>query len=258
MDAKMIPSTQSTDMVTVLMSTSPVSSHPSTELIENSIRRIRMYPALRDAPVIIMVDGVWEGQRHLAPAYEEYKQRLARLCKEHPDFQGCSLLVFDEFSQQALMTQHTLSTVCTPYILFCEHDQWPEGDIPWPGFFEALKIPGVNSIRLLAGEGIHPAWVPLYADHIEYQAGVPLTRTKQPSGRPHIARTSWYLDLLSVRVGPTTRTNLESVMMFICEGSLPKHGLWVYTPPGGRASLEMSRMGYRDGRQGGLVPPHVS
>jgi len=237
--------------VTVLMPTSPIPSHPSTEMIEDSIRKIRAYPELARAEIIIMVDGVREEQLDWVPAYEEYKRRLVELCDWDPDFEGCFPLIFEEHTHQANMMRRALEMVRTPHVFFCEHDTWPCGDIPWPNLFEALKEERVNSIRLFMRDGIDPMWGYLFDDEAQVVAGAPLTRTRQWSGRPHLARTEWYRRLIEKFFEPDVRAFVESTM--ICTADCPWEDfcLWVYTPSGDPRSVGVSRCGHSDGRAGG-------
>ena len=44
------------DTLTIVMPTSPIPSHPSTEVIEESIRRLRVYPDLKDCEILIQIE----------------------------------------------------------------------------------------------------------------------------------------------------------------------------------------------------------
>ena len=59
--------------VAVLIPTSPIPSHPSTEMIETTIASVK--EQLPDAPIIVMIDGIRPEQAELRPAYDEYTRR---------------------------------------------------------------------------------------------------------------------------------------------------------------------------------------
>jgi hypothetical protein len=64
--------------VAVLIPTSPIPSHPSTEMIETTIASVK--EQLPDAPIILMIDGIRPEQAELRPAYEEYTRRILWRC----------------------------------------------------------------------------------------------------------------------------------------------------------------------------------
>ena len=227
--------------VTVLVPTSSVLSNPSTEYIEHTIRRIRSYADLREAEVIVMIDGLPAVHAARAADYEEYKRRLIDLCAWHPDFRGCLPLVFDEHTHQAGMARRALGLVRTPAILYCEHDIYPAGEIDWEGMLRALEKPGVNAIRLHGHETVLPCHAHLFGA-VEQVAGVPMMRTKAWWHRPHVARTNWYRHIVTALFGKGARTMIEDVLYQVMAtridgkiDTVEEWGVWVYapaTPPG--------------------------
>src|SRR3990167_3538122 len=115
------------DTLTIVMPTSPIPSHLSTEVVEESIRRLRAYPDLKDCEILIQIDGIREEQRHREADYEEYKRRLLWLCAH--EFENCLPIVFDEHLHQAGMLRATLDRIRTPLLFYVEHDTFPMGEI---------------------------------------------------------------------------------------------------------------------------------
>jgi len=238
--------------VTVLMCSSPISSHPSTAKIEESVRKIRAYPEMKRAEILILVDGVAETQQEYIPAYEEYKRRLVELCNWDKDFEGCHPVIFDKHTHQANMTRKALKLVRTPYIFFCGHDMWPMGSIPWEGLFKALEEKDVNWIRfMMHDKGVHPDWdnAGLYGSRLE-RAGIPLIPTVQWSQRPHLALTDWYIKCLDQYVRPDARVFIECVMLGVSEKPWNEYCLWVYAPSESRSGPGMQRCNTNNGREG--------
>ena len=232
--------------VTVLMPTSPISRHPSEELIRESIHKIRAYPELRDAEIIIMVDGLRDEQSHYAFAYEEYKRRLIELCNWNADFQGCLPLIFDEHTHQANMTRKALTLVRSPYVFFVEHDTWPDGDIPFDKLLGAMDEAQLKYIRLHIFHEVLEVHQPLYAER-QFIAGVPLVKTLQWSQRPHMARTDWYRGIIQEHFSLDARTMIEDKIHGLVSRSgwdgWERYGLWIYAPDG-----NMTRSCTDDGR----------
>jgi hypothetical protein len=234
------------------MPTSPVPSNPSTAMIEDTIRRIRAYPDLRDAEILIMVDGVRAEQEHRRPAYEEYTRRLIDLCNWSPDFRGCLPVVFDEHLHQGMMTRRTLELVRTPLLFFCEHDMWPEGPIDFAGLARAMhNRDDVKVIRLYRDAEMYHSHREMLLDETRQDIeGVPLVRTIQWSQNPHLAKTDLYREIITQHFGQRSRTMIEDVL----HGTLAnagkagwdRWGLWLYAPE--EIGGNLRRCGFVNGR----------
>eukprot|EP00750_Incisomonas_marina_P014592 INCI17691.5.p1 GENE.INCI17691.5~~INCI17691.5.p1 ORF type:complete len:589 (-),score=79.91 INCI17691.5:69-1835(-) len=105
--------------LTIVVTTSPVISNPSTKLIEHLLRSMHEVPGLRDCAVLIMCDGykVIEDERHRlhgkvtnkrgrvtpegAAKYEEFKQRLKALC-----------VVANKFPEPSAAGEETTPSTC--------------------------------------------------------------------------------------------------------------------------------------------------
>lgn len=228
--------------VTVLLPTSPVSSHPSTAVIEDTVRHIRSYPELRECEIIVMVDGINPKQHHYREQYEEFKRRLIWLCNWHPDWRGVLPLVFDTWTHQATMTREALKLVRTPLIFFCEHDCWPTGDIPWNKLIGMMLERNLNYVRLHLFEQFLP-------EHEYLMVGDcadGLRRTVQWSQRPHLARKDFYERILTDHFHPSARTMIEDPLYgIISNAPWESYGLWIYAPEGNKL-----RSGHADARRG--------
>lgn len=232
--------------VTVLMPTSPIPTHPSTELIESSIARIRAYPELAHAEIILMIDGVRAEQESRLADYEEYKRRLIELCNHDPRFRGCLPLVFDRHKHQAGMTIEALNYVRTPLVFFVEHDTFPMGDIPFDEIAGAMVKHGVPVVRFHIFEQVLSEHQPLYDAERHEIDGVPFLRTRQWSQRPHLAQAWWYRRLLGEHFSANDCTMIEDCVHGpIQESPWDKYQVRIYAPVG-----SLLRSGTVDGRQG--------
>lgn len=224
--------------VTVLMPTSSTPGHPATDGIEASIRRTRAYPEMRDAEVLILVDGLHPNHAHRAAAYEEYKRRLLELCKLHPDFRGCLPVVFDEHAHQSGMLRAALDLVRTPLVFWQEHDTFPLWDIDWDGLFHALRTqPHVNQVQLHTDDGIRDEHRYLMVGGVQRVAGVPMIRHRKFSARPQLCRTEWLRGVVAEYFGAGARTMIEDVLFGalatrVGQGVEPweRWGTWIYAP----------------------------
>lgn len=179
------------ERVTVIIPTSPIPSHPSTRIIDETIASVRKH--LPDAPIIITCDGVSDDQQFQRPAYEEY---LARLRNE----KEISVVPFLKRIHQSGMMEFALAEVKTPLLLYLEHD-WTLGHpIEWDALSDIITIREANYIKFHAGDRIHPLHEHMMGKRIIIR-GVPIIGTVQYSANPHLATTEWYRKLIPLFSG---------------------------------------------------------
>jgi hypothetical protein len=223
------------ELITVLVSSSPILTHPDTTMIEETIRSIRAQ--LPDSPIKIMCDGVREEQAHLAPAYKEYIKELVKQMLFN--WENVYVYPFPTFQHQAVMTIRTLDTVQTPLILFVEHDT-PLMDRPndWDFLVNTANAGISPMIRFHYDETIHP-------DHLHLMWGelTPyLIKTTQWSQRPHLANKVWYETLLQKHFSPESRTFIEDkIYGVVVNEPWEWHQLSIYNPEGTGQNMKRSR-----------------
>lgn len=169
--------------LTVIIPTSPISSNPSTEIIEETVGSIRERTA---AEIWIMCDGVRAEQADMNDAYQLYLFRLLGLCR-----QWDAMPFLFGWRHQAGITHDTLAAVETPCVLFVEHDTPLIGQIPFDRICNVVESGAVNVVRFYHEAAIHPEHASLMIGSGIIE-GVPLTFTKQYSQRPMIINTAWY------------------------------------------------------------------
>lgn len=227
------------DKITVLVPTSPIPSHPSTEIIEETISTIRHH--LPDCEILIMIDGIREQQLDRKDDYEKYKQKLLWLCNNQ--WTNVLPVVFDEHNHQASMTKKTLDLVRTPLLLFVEHDTpiVTDYEIEWDGLADVILQGEANFIRLHHEALVLPEHEPLMIDSAASKiCGVPLRKTIQWSQRPHLASAAFYRRFLDTHFSPESRTMIEDKMHGVVLEAWDVQGimgwydyrLMIYTPEG--------------------------
>ena len=218
--------------ITVLVSSSPCAKHPGTDMIETTVHSIRHH--LPNERIVIMQDGVRPEQRRLAEAYNNYVIRLVNLANEN-----VSVMYQSDFRHQALTTLDALASVDSPLILFVEHDTpLMYREIDWEFLHNAIRFGIVNMVRLHYDEFIHP-------DHyylMRGRLGTNLYKTIQWSQRPHLARTTWYTDLLKKHFTPTSRCFIEDkVYSPVVSAPWEEYKLAIYDPKGTGLDMKCSR-----------------
>lgn len=232
-------------VVTVLVSTSPIPSHPSTKLIEETVASVRRH--LPDAEIVLMCDGVRAEQEHRRADYDEYLHRLLWLAAHEWD--SAVPLAADDHQHQANMTRRALTLVDTPLILFMEHDTPLVTDEPidWPAVTEALLADELDLVRFHHEAHILDCHRYLMVDQEPQSVkGCPVMRTRQWSQRPHVARVDFYRRLLDDHFPPSARTMVEDLAYSVVQRYPWRfHRLAIYAP-----QPNMKRSLHTDGREG--------
>lgn len=219
----------------ILIPTSPIPSHPSTAILDETIANIRKYT---DDQIILMVDGVHESLKDRTEAYTQYMEAVSRNYINGK--YGKFLIVrFSVHTHQAGMTKYVLEKYVDDdeVIMFCEHDTSLIGDIPFKDICDIVfASPTVNYIRFNIFDRILPEHEYLMIGELPEFKGVKLTRTIQWSQRPHIAKSSWYIKLLKDHFPDDRKTMIEDVMHSVVQVAYSENGidfgLTIYTPEG--------------------------
>ncbi|AHH20836.1 hypothetical protein NONO_c60600 [Nocardia nova SH22a] len=236
--------------ITVLVSSSPIPSHPSTELIEETIESIR--ERLPDSEIILMLDGIRPEQDHRRAAYEAYIQAVLELADHQ--WRNVLPLISDEHQHQGGCTARALEHVRTPLILYVEHDTPLTGGIPFDDLADVVLAGDANVIRFHHETRILDEHRYLMLDQeTQLVRGVPMQRTIQWSQRPHLASLAWYRGFLARCFPAGERDFIEDRAYGLLvndhgrDGDMGWRGwrTWIYTPEG-----NVQRSYHTDGRDG--------
>lgn len=229
--------------VTVVIPICAMPSHPSTEVLDETIASIR--ERLPDSEIILMFDGLNPTLMHLKTAYEEYKQTM--LWRINNTLENITPLVFEEHQHQSLMLKKTLELVQTPLILWSEQDTPLHNDIPFAELAEVVKTGYANLIRFHHEATIHPEHEYLMLDQEPIQIlGQPLLRTRQWSGRPHLASTQFYRDIVAKYWHDYPEFIEHRMYGIVVDGDYEEFRLHIYAPEG-----TLVRHKHTDGRRRG-------
>lgn len=196
--------------VTVLISTSPISTNPSTEVIEKSIESIKKQ--LPGCEIIIMADGVRNEQSNFDSDYQEFLRRILWKC--NLEWENVLCVVYEEHLHQLEMTRKTLEIVTTDLVAFVEHDMlFHDKKIDWYNILKLLRTDKIDVMRFYfdkALEKLH-SHIMLEMEPIEIDS-VPLIRTAQWSQRPHIAKTEKYRQILRTYASERANCMIEDAI----------------------------------------------
>lgn len=236
------------DLITVLVPSSPIPSHPDTGMLEETLGTIRAH--LPRSEVLILLDGVREEQSESQEAYERYKEQV--IWKSHHEWRNVLPVVFPEHLHQNGTAMEALNRwVRTPLVLYVEHDAplTPDCPIDWAGAVGAIQSGAADVIRFHHEALVLPDHEHLMIGEVQAVNGVPLRRTAQWSQRPHLASAAFYERMLSTYFSPSAKTMIEDVMhgrlQSICEvEGWDRFKLWMYHPEG-----NLKRSYHLDGRE---------
>lgn len=235
------------ERITVIVTSSPIPSHPDTSILDQTIASIR--EQLPNSEIIIALDGVRPEQNEMRHNYDLYVRSVVWKCNW--EWENVLPMVADEWGHQANTTRKALTLVETDNILFMEHDTPLVGDIPWLAIVDQIENGTANAIRLHQDVDINHEHQHLMLDPKPTVIdGLPLRRTAAWWQRPHVASADFYRKMIDSFFHPDSRTMIEDriygPMWVDCTSS--KRGwndwrVWIYQPEG-----DMRRSGHLDGR----------
>lgn len=216
--------------ITVLICTSPINDHPSTDILYETIASIRQYKELQEVEIILMFDGIRKEQLHYKEKYEDYIRTVLWDCNF--TFKNVLPVVFEKHMHQASMTKYVLQEfVKTEFILFVEHDTPLQGEIPWELCVGALSE--LDLVRFLHETHIHKEHNYLMLDKKPILVkNLPVTRTIQWSQRPHLANSRFYLEILTEYFSQGSCTMIEDRMHGMVQSYPKNFNLAIYNPGG--------------------------
>jgi hypothetical protein len=233
------------DDVTIVMTTSPVPVHPSTD--DTLFTLDSVYESMGCRPqTIIACDGVRPEQHELKEAYLEYARRITRIGinSNHilPMYGGKHL-------HQIKLTQLALTEVTTPLLLFMEHDTpFNTEPVDWAACVDMMLYAGADVLRFHHENTIPTPHNHLMEDPVPTSAfGVPVIRTRQWSQRPHLANVDYYRRMLGIVARRPNNGFIEDAQHSVALHNPRSNRVAIYAPEGG-----FCRTYHTDGRAGGL------
>lgn len=229
--------------MTILIPTSPIPSHPSTAILDETIASVRFHFPWAD--ILILCDGVRPEQEDRREDYDRYVQEVC--WKANFEWHRVYPIVFGGHEHQANMTRAALDYVRTPLIMFVEHDTPLVTDEPidWPRIIPMMEdLNGPDVLRFHFEAHVHPEHEHLMEGGVLDSHGVPMRMTHQWSQRPHVAKRTYYQRILREHFPPNGRTMIEDRMHSVAQEFPFEHVIGMYHPPGGNIKRSL----HSDGR----------
>jgi hypothetical protein len=233
--------------VTIILATSIIPGHPSTDMIDETIKSIRHH--FPNNEIIMQIDGLRSEQLHRKQDYDEYKNRILWKCLY--EYKNVLPIIFNKHSHQSTMLKQTINLINTPCLLYVEGDAplTPDVEIDWDKCLDMIEYGKANTIRFHFESSI-----PEPHNHLMFGLENGFMKTSQWSQRPHLSTVEYYRKVILPEVEDfafiedTTHGRIQddiSPYGIFSEDGWNKHKLWIYHPEG-----NIKRSYHLDGRQG--------
>ena len=211
-------------LLTVIVQTSPIPSHPSTALLEALFRSFDRVDGLRECKIVLVADGCnvvddeVEGLKRgkvssdTACRYQTHLKRLQE-CIDKPPFGGSAvqgngsveLLILTERHGSARAIDVVVrEKVCTPLVMICQHDNLFVADAPLCSIATAMQEnTWLKAVHFVATATTN------YKNKVKQKYGIELQPRRVHGleefpliplvfwfGRTHVAQTDYYRDFV--------------------------------------------------------------
>lgn len=214
--------------ITVIIPSSPINSHPSTKILDETIDSIRHH--LPDAEIIVTFDGVRAEQEDKKEKYLDHIIEFMKRLKA----KNILPVYFEEHQHQSGMLKHVLKYIKTDKVMYVEHDTplVVDRDIDFNKIEKLIDSGDAYTVRLHHEAVIPKEHKPLILDRQD-----DFIKTVQWSQRPHIT-TKAYLQTIADYFQTNSRSFIEDIWHSIVQRDFNqygmkgwfKHRLWIYAP----------------------------
>ncbi len=198
-ERQMLGNEAAAELITVITTTNPIPSIPTTKHIYPSQKSLFQIPAFALCKKIIVFDGInpWFTRREAD--YEQYKKNVIALTESDPYFANTELIFCDQWVHLAGAIAEAMKRVTTPFVFIHQHDFVLTRPFNVGGVITSMLLnPGIKHVRLHVGHNTAYAgwWDGPVDEVVEGGSCVPLCRTFGWSDNDHIARTDYYLNFV--------------------------------------------------------------
>lgn len=179
--------------LTVVIPTSWIPTHPSTAIIERSVRSIRHVLGLKSAQLVIGCDGLDEAEKCRADL-DRYRERLRHLVEGQSEFSPATLVELPVTMGLPGVIMEAFRHVQTRCVLVFQHDVEVVRSIDVQGILSAILLDGspVKYVRIN-----HRRNIAIKSDYIlkefsDPRVAIPLLRTSSWSDMPHFTTAEYY------------------------------------------------------------------
>lgn len=245
--------------ITIVVPVSPIKSHPSTEILDETLDSIRHH--LPDAEIFLTFDGVRPEQDHRRGDYEKFIS--AALWRADKIYGNVAPFIHEQHQHQTGMMRKVLPLIETPLLMYVEQDTplTTDEDIDFEIISDYILGGSSHLVRLH-----HEAVIPAPHEHMchgevrftchtegQEPRSAGFIKTSQWSQRPHVTSTAFYRRIMAAHFTPDAKSFIEDRMHGVVHEAYQVDGIqgWqqyalhIYNPGGG-----LKRSYHTDGRAG--------
>lgn len=183
------------ELITIITTTNPIPSIPSTKHIYPSQKSLFRIPAFALCKKIIVFDGVQPGYENRAADYDKYKKKIRKLTKIDPYFANTTLVYCDSWVHLSGAIKKAMERVTTPFVFIHQHDFILQKDFDLNALIATmLANPNIKHVRLNRGltNTAFLNWEGPIDEVTDPTYFVPLCRTCGWSDNDHVAFVDYY------------------------------------------------------------------
>lgn len=201
---------------TVIIPASPIFSHPSTKIIDETIESIRTQ--LPKSRIVVTFDGIRKEQSDKRQDYNEF---ISGFLSKYNNSNIYPML-FNEHTHQVGMAKAALENIKSDKIIYVEQDTpFTDDFIDWDLCSKTLSSGELDLIRFH-----FEASIPEPHRHMMLDSdNANFIRTCQWSQRPHIATTAFYRRILDGCFSKDAKSFIEDKMHGVCHNAYVENGL---------------------------------
>ncbi len=186
------------DLITVITTTSPIPSIPSTAHLYPAQKSLFRIPVFALCKKIIVFDGIRPDQQSLyTESYESYKKNVEELTKSDPYFSNTELVYCPRWVHLTGAIEEAIKHVKTPFLYIHQHDLQIVKDFDLNGLIASMVAnPKIKFVLLVAGDNESSEDRGDCDSNVQGVHFVPLMRCFRWSAQAQITTIDYYKDLV--------------------------------------------------------------
>ena len=225
------------NLITIITTTNPTPSMPSTKLLYSTNVAIFRHPSLLNCKKIIVFDGIQDHLKNRAGEYQEYKRQVRNLVKYDKYFQNTKIIELNDNLHLRGALRAAMKQVTTPFVYIHQHDlllikNYELNDL----LATMIDNPTIKHLRLSDGitNDLYQWWDGDVDEKVSGPSYIPMCRCFGWSARDHFARSDYYRDMvLTISDHPSTEGGIHNRVKNFCkdfgkDACIEKFGTFLY------------------------------
>jgi hypothetical protein len=215
-------------MITVVIPSSPIESHPDTEIIRAVVDSV--YHHLPSAPILLTFDGLRASQEDWRDRYEKHVRECEELTAYDPAWRNVTVYSFIPHLHQSGMMRRIINLINTPLLCYVEHDMMIRTgrEIDFAGIADFIMAGHSSCVRLYRRNFIPDAHYEFM--HGRFDADIRFLRTSQWPQNVHIATVDMYRTMLDEFFSPEANCYIEDAVWGRLHEQYPRFKMHIYYP----------------------------